>query len=76
MAAAAGGFVLYFGISSAQKGRDGYGAIRKTGPLPALQRGNEYEVLFCARQRDAEEMVVYRALYGERGSVRPGRYVE
>ena len=31
-------------------------------------KGNEYEVLFCARHSETqEEMVVYRALYGERG---------
>ena len=36
-------------------------------------KGNEYEVLFCARHSETgEEMVVYRALYGERGLwVRP-----
>lgn len=29
-------------------------------------KGNEYEVLFCARHSETqEEMVVYRALYGE-----------
>lgn len=41
-------------------------------------KGNEYEVLFCARHSETqEEMVVYRALYGERGLwVRSGRYVE
>lgn len=43
---------------------------------PGLYRhfkGNEYEVLFCARHSETrEEMVVYRALYGERGLwVRP-----
>ncbi len=31
-------------------------------------KGNEYEVLFTARHSETEEeMVVYRALYGERG---------
>lgn len=36
-------------------------------------KGNEYEVLFCARHSETqEEMVVYRALYGECGLwVRP-----
>ena len=36
-------------------------------------KGNEYEVLFCARHSETQEdMVVYRALYGERGLwVRP-----
>lgn len=36
-------------------------------------KGNEYEVLFVARHSETEEpMVVYRALYGERGLwVRP-----
>lgn len=36
-------------------------------------KGNEYEVLFCARHSETgEQMVVYRALYGERGLwVRP-----
>ena len=36
-------------------------------------KGNEYEVLFLARHSETEEeMVVYRALYGERGVwVRP-----
>ena len=36
-------------------------------------KGNEYEVLFTARHSETEEeMVVYRALYGERGLwVRP-----
>ena len=36
-------------------------------------KGNEYEVLFCDRHSETqEEMVVYRALYGERGLwVRP-----
>lgn len=43
---------------------------------PGLYRhfkGNEYEVLFTARHSETEEeMVVYRALYGERGLwVRP-----
>ena len=43
---------------------------------PGLYRhfkGNEYEVLFTARNSETEEeMVVYRALYGERGLwVRP-----
>ena len=44
--------------------------------LPGLYRhfkGNEYELLFTARHRETRElMVVYRALYGERGYwVRP-----
>lgn len=31
-------------------------------------KGNEYEVLYMARHSETlEEMVVYRALYGERG---------
>lgn len=36
-------------------------------------KGNKYEVLFCAKHSETEEdMVVYRALYGERGLwVRP-----
>ena len=36
-------------------------------------KGNEYEVLFCARHSETqEEMVVYRALYGDGGVwVRP-----
>ena len=36
-------------------------------------QGNEYEVLYIARHSETlEEMVVYRALYGERGIwVRP-----
>ncbi len=36
-------------------------------------KGNEYEVLYVARHSETmEEMVVYRALYGERGIwVRP-----
>ena len=36
-------------------------------------KGNEYELLFTARHSETlEEMVVYRALYGERGLwVRP-----
>ena len=36
-------------------------------------KGNEYELLFVARHSETlEEMVVYRALYGERGLwVRP-----
>lgn len=36
-------------------------------------KGNEYEVLFCAKHSETEEeMVVYRALYGEYGLwVRP-----
>ena len=36
-------------------------------------KGNEYEVLYLARHSETlEEMVVYRALYGERGVwVRP-----
>ena len=36
-------------------------------------KGNEYEVLFVAKHSETqEEMVVYRALYGERGIwVRP-----
>ncbi len=36
-------------------------------------KGNEYEVLYVARHSETEEpMVVYRALYGERGVwVRP-----
>lgn len=36
-------------------------------------KGNEYEVLFVARHSETlEDMVVYRALYGERGVwVRP-----
>ena len=36
-------------------------------------KGNEYEVLFVAKHSETqEEMVVYRALYGERGLwVRP-----
>ncbi|MEG0692264.1 MAG: DUF1653 domain-containing protein [Oscillospiraceae bacterium] len=36
-------------------------------------KGNEYEVLYCARHSETlEDMVVYRALYGEFGVwVRP-----
>lgn len=36
-------------------------------------KGNEYEVLFCAKHSETgEDMVVYRALYGEYGLwVRP-----
>ena len=36
-------------------------------------KGNEYEVLFCARHTETgEDMVVYRALYGDGGIwVRP-----
>ena len=36
-------------------------------------KGNEYEVLYIARHSETlEEMVIYRALYGERGIwVRP-----
>ena len=46
------------------------------GIRPGIYRhfkGNEYEVLFTARHSETEElMVVYRALYGERGIwVRP-----
>ena len=38
-------------------------------------KGNEYEVLFLARHSESlEEMVVYRALYGEGGVwVRPAK---
>ena len=38
-------------------------------------KGNEYEVLYFARHSETlEEMVVYRALYGERGIwVRPAK---
>ena len=38
-------------------------------------KGKEYEVLFLARHSETEEeMVVYRALYGERGIwVRPSK---
>ena len=38
-------------------------------------KGNEYEVLYLARHSETlEEMVVYRALYGEHGIwVRPAR---
>lgn len=38
-------------------------------------KGGEYEVLYLARHSETrEEMVVYRALYGERGIwVRPAR---
>ena len=38
-------------------------------------KGNEYEVLYLARHSETlEEMVVYRALYGERGIwVRPAK---
>ena len=38
-------------------------------------KGNEYEVLYLAKHSETlEEMVVYRALYGERGVwVRPAR---
>ena len=44
--------------------------------VPGIYRhfkGNEYEVLFTAKNSETEElMVVYRALYGERGLwVRP-----
>ena len=42
-------------------------------------KGNEYEVLFTARHSETEEeMVVYRALYGEGGLwVRPmGMFLE
>lgn len=43
-----------------------------TGKIPPF-KGNEYEVLYIARHSETlEEMVVYRALYGERGIwVRP-----
>ena len=36
-------------------------------------KGNEYEVLYCAKHSETlEEMVVYRALYGEKSVwVRP-----
>lgn len=45
-------------------------------PLPGLYRhfkGNEYELLYIAKHSETlEEMVVYRALYGEGGIwVRP-----
>lgn len=49
-------------------------------PLPVLKpgkyrhfKGNEYELLYVARHSETlEPMVVYRALYGERGVwVRP-----
>lgn len=45
-------------------------------PLPGIYRhfkGNEYELLFIAKHSETlEEMIVYRALYGERGIwVRP-----
>lgn len=38
-------------------------------------KGNEYELLYLARHSETrEEMVVYRALYGERGVwVRPAK---
>lgn len=38
-------------------------------------KGNEYEVLYLARHSETlKEMVVYRALYGERGIwVRPAK---
>ena len=38
-------------------------------------KGNQYEVLYLARHSETlEEMVVYRALYGERGIwVRPAK---
>ncbi len=38
-------------------------------------KGNEYEVLYIAKHSETlEEMVVYRALYGERGIwVRPAK---
>lgn len=38
-------------------------------------KGNEYEILYLARHSETlEEMVVYRALYGERGIwVRPAK---
>lgn len=38
-------------------------------------KGNEYELLYVARHSETlEEMVVYRALYGEHGTwVRPAR---
>lgn len=38
-------------------------------------KGNEYELLYLARHSETlEDMVVYRALYGERGVwVRPAR---
>ena len=38
-------------------------------------KGNEYQVLYLARHSETmEEMVVYRALYGEQGIwVRPAR---
>lgn len=46
-------------------------------PLGKYQhfKGNEYEVLYLARHSETlEEMVVYRALYGERGIwVRPAK---
>ena len=38
-------------------------------------KGNRYKVLFCARHSETvEEMVVYQALYGEKGFwVRPAQ---
>ena len=68
-----GGFVLYFWhIFSAKKGGTDMEPSVKPGRYRHF-KGNEYEVLFCARHSETqEEMVVYRALYGERGLwVRP-----
>ncbi|WP_331669476.1 DUF1653 domain-containing protein [Emergencia timonensis] len=41
-------------------------------------KGNEYEVLYIAKHSETlEPMVVYRALYGERGDLGPpGVHVE
>ena len=35
-----------------------------------MDKGNEYEILFTARHSETEEeMVVYRALYGDGGRI-------
>ena len=40
-------------------------------------KGKEYEVLYIATHSETrEEMVVYRALYGERGVGAPRKHVE
>lgn len=53
------------------------GGIHADIPLGKYRyfKGNQYEVLYLARHSETlEEMVVYRALYGERGIwVRPAK---
>ena len=57
--------MLYFWhIFSAKKGGTDMEPSVKPGRYRHF-KGNEYEVLFCARHSETqEEMVVYRALYG------------